>query len=145
MKLSTVELVSVLAIIGYIAFFTHPPPSHIQNFLESPVGHVVALLGIAYLSVYKSLIVGLFLGIAYIMSAGSVTEYMDPKEQTPEKKQPTSTGVPAPAVTGALKAMMKKGDTRLPQSQGKSVTTKPTDVVPPKGSAPKTVENFASF
>jgi hypothetical protein len=75
---------------------------------------------------------------------------MDEKEQTPtdkkeEKKQPTSNGVPPPAVTGALKSMLKKGDTRLPQAQGKSDTNKPTSVIPPKPTPPKAVENFASF
>lgn len=149
MKLSRNELGVVAVIILYVAFFTHPPPSHITNFLESPIGHIVSLIGILYVAVYKSLIVGIFLGIAYMMTVNSVTEYLDPKEQTPkkeeEKKQPTSSGVPPPAVTGAMASMMKKGDTRLPQAQGKDVKDKPTTVTPPKPTPPKTVENFASF
>ena len=61
MKLSQKELLAVGGIIAYIALFTHPAPSHITNFLESPVGHIVALLGILYVFVYvKSMIVGLF-------------------------------------------------------------------------------------
>lgn len=152
MKLSQKELILVAVIIGYIAFFTHPPPSHISNFLESPIGHVVALLGVLYVAVYQSLIVGVFLGIAYIMTSPKVTEYMDEKEQKPKApEQPKSNGVPPPAVTGMVSsAMKKKGDTRLPQAQGKNVTEKPTEVIPPKpASAPPTtksgVENFASF
>jgi len=150
MKLSQKELGVVAAIILYVAFFTHPPPAHIQNFLESTAGKIFALLGILYVAVYQSLIVGVFLAIAFIFTATSVTEYMDEKEQTPtdkkeEKKQPTSNGVPPPAVTGALKSMLKKGDTRLPQAQGKSDTNKPTSVIPPKPTPPKAVENFASF
>jgi hypothetical protein len=154
MKLQQKELILVGVIIVYIAFFTHPPPSHITNLLESPVGHIVALLGILYVTVYQSLIVGVFLGIAYLMTSPRVTEYMDEKEQTPTKAppaQPKSTGVPPPAVTGLVgDSMKKKGDTRLPQAQGKSNTVKPTEVVPPKPASPPPtaksgVENFASF
>lgn len=155
MRLTRNELIVVAVIIGYVAFFTHPPPSHISNFLESPIGHVVALLGILYVAVYQSLIVGVFLGIAYIMTSPRITEYMDEKQQTPKgpetPAQPKSTGVPPPAVTGVVgSSMKKKGDTRLPQAQGKSVTAKPTEVVAPKPAAPPPttksgVENFASF
>lgn len=154
MKLQQKELILVGVIIVYIAFFTHPPPSHITNLLESPVGHIVALLGILYVTVYQSLIVGVFLGIAYLMTSPRVTEYMDEKEQTPKTTapaQPKAAGVPPPAVTGMVgESMKKKGDTRLPQAQGKSNTMKPTEVVPPKPASPPPtaksgVENFASF
>ncbi len=155
MKLTQAELILIAVIIGYIAFFTHPPPSHITNLLETPVGHIVALLGILYVTVYKSLLVGVFLGIAYIMTSHRVTEYMDEKEQKPKgpetPAQPKSTGVPPPAVSGMVgQSMRKKGDTRLPQAQGKSNTMKPTEVVPPKPAAPPPttksgVEHFAAF
>ena len=155
MKLSRNELIIVAVTIGYIAFFTHPPPSHITNLLETPVGHIIALLGILYVTVYQSLIVGVFLGIAYMMTTPKVTEYMDEKQQTPTKApappQPKSAGVPPSAVSGIVgDAMKKKGDTRLPQAQGKSTTMKPTEVTPPKPASPPPtaksgVENFASF
>jgi hypothetical protein len=154
MKLQQKELILVGVIIVYIAFFTHPPPSHITNLLESPVGHIVALLGILYVTVYQSLIVGVFLGIAYLMTASRVTEYLDEKEQTPTTKapaQPKAAGVPPPAVSGVVgESMRKKGDTRLPQAQGKSNTVKPTEVVPPKPAGPPPtaksgVEHFAAF
>ena len=156
MKISRIELGLVALIIVYIAFFTHPAPPHLLNLLETPVGHGIALLGILYVTVYQSFIVGIFLGIAYIMTAKNVTEYMDEKEQAPkeekkeEKKQPTASGVPPPAVTGAVKSMVSKGDTRLPQAQGKSNTTKPMTTSAPKPSSPPPttksgVENFASF
>lgn len=155
MRLTRNELIVIGVIIVYIAFFSHPPPSHITNLLESPVGHIVALLGILYVTVYQSLLVGVFLGIAYIMTSPRVTEYMDEKQQTPKgpetPSQPKSAGVPPPAVAGVLgSAMRKKGDTRLPQAQGKSNTMKPTEVVPPKPATPPPttksgVENFASF
>lgn len=152
MKLTQAELILITVIIGYIAFFTHPPPSHITNLLETPVGHIIALLGILYVTVYKSLLVGVFLGIAYIMTSPRVTEYLDEKEQKPTAPaQPKSAGVPPPAVSGMVgQSMRKKGDTRLPQAQGKSNTMKPTEVVPPKPAAPPPttksgVEHFAAF
>ena len=137
----------------YIAFFTHPAPAHIANFLESPFGHIVALLGIAYVLVYQSFIVGIFLGIAYIMTTRSVTEYMDEKQQSPKGSetpaQPTSSGVPPPAVLGAMKDLLKKGDVRLPQTQGKTETTKPMTVQQPKATHPDQlkgkVESFCNF
>lgn len=158
MKLTQVELGAVALIIGYIAFFTHPPPSHISDFLSTPVGKIIALVGILFVTVYRSLIVGVFLAIAYLMSAGAVTEYLDPKEQTPKKEepeQPKSKGVPPPEVTSALSTLLKaqtgpafKGDNRLPaSSQKKGVATAPPPktAAPPKPSAPTTVEHFASF
>jgi hypothetical protein len=151
MKDKQKELLIVGAIIVYIAFFTHPTPSHIANLLESPVGHGFFLIGILYVFMYHSQIVALFLGIAYIMTARSVTEYLDPEEQKPEEeKKTTSAGVPPPATTDAIKNMLKKGDTRLPQKAGKSETNKPAEATSPKGSMPKTLnskvkEQFANF
>jgi len=147
MRLSQTELVSIGLIILYIAFATHPAPTHIKDFLSSPVGNIIALLSVFYVTVYKSLIVGVFLGIAYIMTATSVTEYLDPKEQKPEeKKQPSASGIPAPAVTGMLKELLKKGDVRLPQKSGKSETTPPPTTEKPKPLlSTKTTEHFASF
>lgn len=76
MKLQRNELIVIVLIIVYIAFFTHPPPSHISNLLESPVGHMVMLLGILYVIAYQSLIVGIFLGIAYIMTSSNIIEHL---------------------------------------------------------------------
>lgn len=152
MKLHRNELIVLAVVIGYIAFFTHPPPAHITNLLETPVGHAVILLGILYVTVYQSLIVGIFLGIAYIMTAPRVTEYLDEKEQKPTPpEQPKSSGVPPPPTSGiigaALKAKPALGETRLPQAQGKAVTTKPMTPVLPKPAmpTPKTKESFGNF
>jgi hypothetical protein len=154
MRVSSLELGLVALIIGYVAFYTHPVPRHLQDFLSSPVGIVIALGAIFAVTVYKSLIVGVFLAIAFMMSVNGVTEYMDNK--TPEVKeepaQPKSAGVPAPSMTGVLKAMQKgpafKGDTKLPQV-GQKKGTGPLRSTPPTGkvsaSAPKTIEKFASF
>ena len=153
MKLNRNELIVLGVIIIYIAFFTHPAPAHIANFLESPIGHIIALLGIAYVLVYQSFVVGLFLGIAYIMTTRSVTEYMDEKQQTPKgpetPAQPAASGIPPPAITGAMKDLLKKGDNRLPQKAGKSETTKPMTTEQPKGTHPSQlkgkVESFCNF
>jgi hypothetical protein len=162
MRLSQVELGIVALLIGYMAFFTSPPPSHIADFLSTPVGKIIGLVGILFVTVYKSLIVGVFLALAYIMTAGPVTEYMDPKEQKPKKEdppaQPTSKGVAPPELSGALATLMKaqtgpafKGDNRLPtaaQKKGLPTTAAPKTAAPPKPSmslSQKTVETFASF
>lgn len=145
MKLSTTELQIVGAIILYIAFFTHPPPSHLKDFLSSPVGHGIALAGVLYVVVYQSAVVGIFLALAYVMTATSVTEYLDPKEQAPKKdEQPKSGGIPPPAVKGVLADGLKKGG-RISQTTGKSDTTKPTSSTAPAPKSSTTVEHFASF
>jgi len=148
MKATMQELVVVALLIGYVAFYTHPAPRHVQDFLSSPVGTVIALGGVLAVTMYKSLLVGVFMAIAFVMTVGNVTEYLDPKEQKPvEKKQPKSAGVPKPEVSGVVKALMK-GDMRLPQHSQKKGTpplhSKPP-VVAPKAAAPVKIETFASF
>jgi len=151
MRVSQVELGIVALLIGYVAFYTHPPPRYLQDFLSSPVGVVVALGGILAVTVYKSLIVGVFLAVAFVMSVNQVTEYMDPKEQA---VQPKSAGVAQPEATGALKSLLAgakpafKGDNRLPttaQKKGTPPMQSTPSIAPPKSSPPKSVEHFASF
>ena len=146
MKLTPAEIVISGLLIVYVAFFTHPAPEHITNLLSSPVGHVFVLLGLLYVTVYQSLIIGIFLGIAYLMTAQQVTEYMEnPKKEEPP--HPTVSGVHPPAVHGAIAALMKKGDTRLPthaSKKGKDVE-KPVETKAPKPTPTKAHETFASF
>ncbi len=160
MKVSSLELGIVVLVIGYIAFYTHPVPSHIKDFLSSPVGIVIALLSIFGVTVYKSLIIGVFLTIAFLMSVGSVTEYLDSSEQTPTKEQP-SNKAPAPENNGALMKMLgktleKAGEKkehkvdRLSQHHQKKGTQphpKTSSPTPPKANTPnmKVMETFASF
>jgi hypothetical protein len=157
MRVSSVELGIVALLIGYVAFYTHPVPSHIKDFLSSPVGTVIALLSILGVAVYKSLIVGVFLGIAFIMSVNSVTEYLDEKEQTPttpEKAQP-SNKAPAPEAVGALMKLLgkkpeaHKGERLEAHHQKKGTAPEPKvpAVANPKPNTPnlKTMETFASF
>jgi uncharacterized membrane protein len=159
MRVSINEWIVLAGIIGYIAFFTHPPPSHIQDFLNTPIGHLIALLGIAYVLIYKSFISGLFLAVAYVLTVNSVTEYMDEKEQKPKgpetPAQPKSSGVPPPAVTGALNSILSKRPSPTgpksavaPQEKKPAVEKTPAPA-PPKTDTKKTekftIENFASF
>jgi hypothetical protein len=156
MRVKEIDLAIVALIIGYVAFYTHPPPRHIQDFLSSPVGTVLALGGILLVTAYHSLLVGIFLAIAFISSVGRVTEYLDPKEQKPTKPapQPKSKGVSPPEMSGVMKSLLGgkgpafKGDSRLPQAAQKKGTSseKPsTGAAKPKPSAAKTIETFASF
>lgn len=149
MKLSTTELVVVGLLIVYVAFFTHPPPSHIKNFLGSPVGHALFLAVVLYVTVCHSLVIGVFLGIAYIMTAKSVTEYLDPTEQKPAapKAQPKTTGVPEPLVADLIKDIMQKGDKPAHLAKaGKSVTAPPPATQDPKPATTSTsVEKYANY
>jgi hypothetical protein len=130
MKLSQTELVVVGLLIAYIAFFTHPPPSHIKDFLSSPVGHAVFLLGIVYLTVYKSLIIGIFAGIAYVMTAASTTEYLKADEQKPKASTPSTSSLKD--ILGKL----EKGDTLAHKAvAGKTVTAPPPSVKSPVGAS----------
>lgn len=157
MRVSTNEGIVLAATIAYIAFFTHPPPTHIQDFLNTPIGHLIALLGVAYVIVYKSFIVGFFLALAYVFTVTTVTEYMDNKEQKPAAAappaapQPKSNGVPPPAVKGMLESKLSKRPAPTgPKSGVAPLPPKKTSVKAPAAQAqPKTekfgVENFASF
>ena len=149
MNLTKMEMILVGLLIVYLAFFSNPPPSFIATHLNGPVGKVVALLAVLYVPVYQSLIVGVFLAVAFMISVPKLTEYMEnPKKEEP--KQPSSTMGSMAEAKDIIKSMMKKGD-KLPSSQGKSVTApppaqqkpKPATPTPPKGKAG--IEKFASF
>ena len=150
MRLTTVEIVVVGALIVYLAFFSNPPPAFIRTHLDNPVGKIVALLAVVYVTVYQSLIVGVFLAVAFIMSASKVTEYLDNPKKEEEAKQPSSNMDSMAEAKDIIKSMMKKGD-KLPSTQGKSVTApppaqhkpKPATPTPPKGKSG--IEKFASF
>ena len=154
MKVSTTEFALVALTIGYIAFYTNPPPKIIQDFISSPAGKIGSLVGIALIIVHKSLIVGIFLAIAGVVTIGNITEYLDPKEQkSPAPEQPKSAGVAAPEMQGALKSLLsgnpsaKKGD-RMPsvaQKKGTPPLHSTPPAAPPKATPPKTVETFAPF
>jgi hypothetical protein len=135
----------VLVLIVYIAFFSHPPPQFISQVLDNPVGQLLVLVGVLYTFMKKPL-VGLFLGIAYLVSSYPTLEYLDPKEQKEEKPQPKS-GAPKVDVAqiGKLAQMLGKGS-KLPTQKGKDVTEKPPETQPVKPHVdPKVTEKFTSF
>jgi len=155
MKLSQIELGSIAGLVLYVAFFTHPPPSFVRSVLSHPVGQVLALLGILYVTSQKSVAIGLFLAIAYVTSSFNVLEYLDEKEQKPTEKEQPKSGAPKPDLKsiGKLADMMKgmnmppnKGG-KLTAEAGKSVTTPPPPgPTPPKPhSDPKVTEKFSLF
>jgi len=140
MKL-TPELLGVGAIIVYIAFFTHPPPVFVSAVLASPVGQVLALVGVV-LVFTKMQVLGLFLGLAYLASSYPTLEYMENKEEEPKK---------APEVDMAkLAALMGKPgkSEKMPQQKGKDVTTPPPETNKVKAHSPemnKLTEKFSTF
>jgi len=150
MRLTMMEMILVGLLIVYLAFFSNPPPSFVKSTLDSPIGKVAALVGVLYVTVYQSLIVGVFLAVAFMMSVSRMTEYMDNPEKKEEKKQPSSNMGSMTEAKDIIKSMMKKGD-KLPSVQGKSVTApppaqqkpKPATPTPPKGKVG--IEKFALF
>jgi hypothetical protein len=146
MKLSQMELGSVAALIVYIAFFTHPAPYAVTSLLANPIVKAVVLLGTLYVAVYYSMVIGLFLGLAYVMSTTGALEHYTappPKVETPH----TSQGIPPAAISGMMKALnnTKKGDPRVHQTSGKTDAVKPEVQTPPKPAPPTKVEHFSSF
>ena len=148
MKITTEYLV-VGGLIVYIAFFTHPPPQFVSLVLKSPVGQVLALLGVVA-AFMKSPPIGLLLGVAYLMSSRPTLEHLDAAEQGPKKEQPKS-GAPKidtkdlGKLAGMLSGKAGKGE-KLPQEKGKDETTPPvpTTTVKPH-SDPKVTEKFSLF
>jgi hypothetical protein len=148
MNLTQLELVLVGLVIVYVAFFTNPVPLFLQSLFESPVGHALALGGILYVLVYRSLVVGVFLAIAYVMTTKHVTEYMTDEKKPEAPKQPTSEGVAKPALHGILGASMPGEKMRLPslaQKKGTPPPSKLPEVAPPKPVHTQAHETFASF
>jgi hypothetical protein len=64
----------------------HPPPLFITQILDNPLGQLLVLSLIVY-TFDKHPLIGLFLGIAYLVSSYPTLEYMD-ESKTPEKEQP---------------------------------------------------------
>jgi hypothetical protein len=148
MKLTEVELALVGLLIVYVAFFTNPVPLFLKSLFESPIGHAVALGGILYVFVYHSLVVGVFLAIAYVMTTKNVSEYMTNEKKPEAPKQPTAEGVAKPSLHGIVGASMPGEKMRLPslaQKKGTPPPSKVPEVTPPKPLHTQAHETFASF
>jgi hypothetical protein len=146
MKLSKIELLSVGVLVAYVAFFTRPPHQFVTTVLEHPVGQAVVLAGVLYVASQKSLVVGLFLAIAYLTSSFTTLEYLDEKEQTP-KEQPKSGAPKVDAEQiGKLASILAGPGGKLPTEKGKDVKEPPPSKTAVKPhSDPKVTEKFSVF
>ncbi len=137
MRFTQGEILAIVGVILYVAFFTHPPPLFIVNIVNNPVGQAISLLVILYVSMRISHVVALLLAVAFLVSINPVLEYLDEKEQKPAHKK-----TPAPPVEDILQKLMKGN--RMPQKSGKDVEKKAPSPIPPKPS-PIGKEHFAAF
>jgi hypothetical protein len=145
MRLQPFELGLVVLVIGYIAFYTNPPPRHIADFVSSPVGSVITLLGVLYVTTYQSLVVGVFLALAYIMTVKRLTEYLE-NPSTADITKLAEMVKSAETLTKATEPV--KGDTRLDsvsQKKGTPLPELPVTTSVPKPDSGKVEEHFASF
>lgn len=163
MKLSKLELLSVGALVVYVAFFTRPPPRFVTTVLEHPVGQAAALAGVLYVASQKSVVIGLFLAIAYLTSSYTTLEYLDEKEQKPKEKpdapfsgggvepnpfNPPKSGAPKPdmAQIGKLASILAGPGGKLPTEKGKDVKEPPPSKTTVKPHTdPKVTEKFSMF
>ena len=145
MRLQPFELGLSVLVIGYIAFYTNPPPRHIADFVSSPVGSVITLLGVLYVTTYQSLVVGVFLALAYIMTVKRLTEYLE-NPSTADITKLAEMVKSAETLTKATEPV--KGDTRLDsvsQKKGTPLPELPVTTSVPKPDSGKVEEHFASF
>ena len=146
MRLQPFELGLVVLVIGYIAFYTNPPPRHISDFVSSPVGSVVSLLSVLYVATYQSLVVGVFLALAYIMTVKRLTEYLE----NPSTADITKLAEMVKNAENLSKATEPDKGGRLEsvsQKKGTPPPVLPTPAIPsvPKPDSGKVEEHFGSF
>jgi hypothetical protein len=91
MKISQVELFSVVAIILYIVFFAHSPPYMLRNALGNVfiAGSIFALL--TYVTLYQNQTIGVMLILAFLMTMTQVTEHLTEQETSEIQTQITDT------------------------------------------------------
>ena len=107
MKISQIELVSVVAIILYMVFFSHSPPYMLRNALGNVfvAGTIFAVL--TYVTLYQNQTIGVMLILAFLITMTQVTEHLTgdgtpPAQQgsTPPAQQgstpPAPTNIPVP-------------------------------------------------
>ena len=112
MKISQIELVSVVAIILYMVFFSHSPPYMLRNALGNVfvAGTIIAVL--TYVTLYQNQTIGVMLILAFLITMTQVTEHLTgdgtppaqqgatsgsrPREPAAEPPAPTNIPVPPP-------------------------------------------------
>ena len=76
MKVSQSELFGVVAILLYIAFFSHSPPQIIASALGNVYVSVALLAGLTYLTLYESRSIGALLIIALLLTMTGGIEHL---------------------------------------------------------------------
>ena len=151
MKISQIELFSVVAIILYIVFFAHSPPYMLRNALGNVfvAGTVFAVL--TYITLYHNQTIGVMLILAFLMTMTQVTEHLTgdgpsstqqggasgrrPRE--PASPPPAPTNIPTPPAPPASStsntASMPPTGTTMDQSG--NIVDSTGKVIQPAGSA----------
>ena len=165
MKISQIELFSVVAIILYIVFFAHSPPYMLRHALGNVfvAGTVFAVL--TYITLYHNQTIGVMLILAFLMTMTQVTEHLTgdgpsstqqdgasgrrPRE--PAAEPPAPTNIPVPPTPPSYST--SNGRTMDPQTpscppgynySGGSNTCRPTgggDFICPSGNTKYTGRN----
>ena len=152
MKISQIELVSVVAIILYMVFFSHSPPYMLRNALGNVfvAGTIIAVL--TYVTLYQNQTIGVMLILAFLITMTQVTEHLT-GDGTPPAQQGSTSGSPPPAPTNippppappasSTSTMPQTGTTmdssgnivdgsgRIVQRSGSGVTATATTTPPP--------------
>ena len=124
MKLSQQEIIGIIILAVYTAFFTHPPPQLISSSLSHPLGMVIGLAVVAILTLKVSMLVGLFAIVALVLSYNPALEYFEDKKKDSKENESKPVVPSKPDLNGTLG--------RLMQVAGKSVTHPPPSTAPPK-------------
>ena len=156
MKISQIELFSVVAIILYIVFFAHSPPYMLRNALGNVyvAGSLFAVL--TYITLYHNQTIGVMLILAFLMTMTQVTEHLTgdspPSTPTPPTNTPPPLNPPASSTTNnpppTSSAMPSSGTTmdqngnivdstgRVIQRSGSGVTAAATTAATPAQGTP---------
>lgn len=95
MKVSQAELFGAVAILLYIVFFAHSPPTAVRSALGNVyvAGTVFAVL--AYITLWHNRTIGVLLTLAFLLTMTRVTEHLD--AETPAATGTATTPPPATA------------------------------------------------
>lgn len=145
MKISQIELFSVVAIILYMVFFSHSPPYMLRNALGNVfvAGSIFAVL--TYVTLYQNQTIGVMLILAFLITMTQVTEHLTQQETSEIQTQITDTRAQISAAQSstatdkqqridALNVQLQRLEGRLntPPAQQGTTPPAPTNIpVPP--------------
>jgi hypothetical protein len=136
MKISQVELFSVVAILLYMVFFSHSPPYMLRNALGNVfvAGSIFAVL--TYITLCHNQTIGVMLILAFLVTMTGVTEHLTgdgapPSQQgnTSGSSPPPPTNIPLPPVPPGSTPPTGTGNTS--QRTGSGVTSTATGTPAP--------------